>query len=114
MVIVVAASFGTAMVVFGFSRNFYLSVLAMFVLGLSPPFWLAGIRTILQTTIPDEMRGRVMAVFLLGMQSCGLGWPLGGALAEVFSNEAAIAGAGGLFILLNLLAYVRSAALRNA
>ncbi len=114
MVIVVAVSFGTAMVVFGFSRNFYLSVAAMFVLGLSPPFWLAGIRTILQTTIPDEMRGRVMAVFLLGMQSFGLGWPLGGVLAEAFGNEAAIASAGLLFILLNLLAYVRSSILRSA
>ena len=114
MVIMAAAAFGASMIVFGFSRDFYLSLAMMFLMGLNPPFWLAGIRTILQTNIPDEVRGRVMAVFWLAMQSYGLGWPLGGALAEAFGNEATIAGAGLLFILLNLLAYVRSAPFRNA
>ena len=114
MVIMAAVSFGASMVIFGFSRDFYLSLAMMFILGLAPPFWMAGIRTILQTTIPDEMRGRVMAVFLLGLQAFGLGWPLGGALAEAFGNEATLAAGGLLFVLLNLLAYVRSATLRNA
>ena len=114
MVIMAAVSFGASMIVFGFSREFYLSLTMMFILGLAPPFWMAGVRTILQTTIPDEMRGRVMAVFLLAMQSWGLGWPLGGALAATFGNEATIAAGGLIFILLNLLAYVRSATLRTA
>lgn len=114
MVIIVAVLFGTSMIVFGFSRDFYLSLGMMFMLGLCPPFWMAGIRTILQTNIPDEMRGRVMAVFLLALQLYGLGWPLGGALAEAFGNEAAIASAGLLFILFNLLAYVMSSTLRSA
>ena len=51
---------------------------------------MAGLRTILQTTIPDEMRGRVMAVFIMGLQFVGLGWPLCGAMAEAIGNDAAL------------------------
>ena len=102
------------MIIFGFWREFYVSLAMMFMLGLVPPFWIAGIRTILQTSIPDEMRGRVMAVFLLAMQLFGLGWALGGAMAEAVGAEATLAAGGLLFILLNLLAYARSATLRNA
>ena len=82
MVIMASVSFGASMIIFGFWREFYVSLAMMFMLGLVPPFWIAGIRTILQTSIPDEMRGRVMAVFLLAMQLFGLGWALGGAMAE--------------------------------
>ena len=114
MVILAAVLFGTSMIVFGFSREFYLSMAMMFFLGLCPPFWIAGIRTILQTNISDEIRGRVMAVFLLAMQLIGIGWLLGGAMAEAIGNEATLAAGGLLFILLNLLAYVRSATIRNA
>ena len=114
MVIMAAMSFGTSMIVFGFSREFYLSLAMMFIMGMAPPFWMAGIRTILQTTIPDEMRGRVMAVFLLAMQFLGLGWLLGGAMAEAFGNEATLLVGGLMFIALNLLAYLRSAELRSA
>ena len=114
MVITAAVLFGASMIIFGFSREFFLSLAMMFMLGLAPPFWIAGIRTILQTTIPDEMRGMVMAVFLLALQFYGLGWPLGGAMAEAFGNEPTLAAAGLTFILLNLLAYIRSATLRNA
>ena len=113
MVIMAAVLFGASMIVFGFSREFYLSLAAMFFLGLCPPFWMAGIRTILQTTIPDEMRGRVMAVFLMALQLFGLGWFVGGAMAEIFGNEATLLAGGMAFILLNLLAYFRSAALRS-
>ena len=114
MVIMAAVAFGASMVIFGFSREFYLSLAMMFFLGLCPPFWLAGIRTILQTTIPDEMRGRVMAVFFMAFQLFGLGWLLGGAMAEAFGNEATLAAGGLTFIFFNLLAYLRSATLRNA
>ena len=114
MVITASVSFGVSMIVFGFSREFYLSLAMMFILGIAPPFWMAGIRTILQTTIPDEMRGRVMAVFLLAMQFLGLGWLLGGAMAEAFGNEATLLVGGLTFIALNLLAYFRSAELRSA
>ena len=114
MVIMAAVAFGASMIIFGFSREFYLSLAMMFFLGLCPPFWLAGVRTILQTTIPDEMRGRVMAVFFMAVQLFGLGWLLGGAMAEAFGNEATLAAGGLTFVFFNLLAYVRSSTLRNA
>ena len=114
MVIMAAMSFGASMIVFGFSREFYLSLAMMFIMGMAPPFWTAGISTILQTTIPDEMRGRVMAVFILAMHFLGLGWLLGGAMAEAVGNEATLLVGGLTFIALNLLAYLRSAELRSA
>jgi len=114
MVITAAVAFGASMIIFGISREFYLSLAMMFIMGLAPPFWMAGVRTILQTTIPDEMRGRVMAVFLMAMQFLGLGWLLGGAMAELFGSELTLVAAGLSFISLNLLAYIRSTELRSA
>jgi MFS family permease len=59
------ACFGTATVVFGLSRNLYLSLAALLVVGASDMVSVIVRATLVQLATPDEMRGRVSAVNVL-------------------------------------------------
>jgi MFS family permease len=59
------AIFGISTIVFGLSRNFALSLAALFVLGASDIVSVYVRTTITQLATPDSMRGRVSAVKLL-------------------------------------------------
>lgn len=54
--------FGLATIVFGLSKNFVLSLVALVVLGASDMISVVVRSTLIQTRTPDEMRGRVSAV----------------------------------------------------
>ena len=53
---------GAAVIVFGLSHNIVLSVAALVVSGIGDMFSTVVRQTLIQTTTPDEMRGRVFAV----------------------------------------------------
>jgi len=59
------AIFGLATIVFGLSRNFYLSLAALFVLGASDMISVFVRQSLITFATPDEMRGRVGAVNML-------------------------------------------------
>jgi MFS family permease len=59
------AGFGTATVVFGLSRNLYLSMFALFLVGAADMVSVIVRSTVVQLATPDEMRGRVSAVNML-------------------------------------------------
>ena len=59
------AAFGAATVVFGFSRNLYLSMFALLVVGAADMVSVIVRSTVVQLATPDEMRGRVSAVNML-------------------------------------------------
>ncbi len=58
-------AFGAATVVFGLSRNLYLSMFALVVVGASDMVSVIVRATVVQLATPDEMRGRVSAVNML-------------------------------------------------
>ena len=58
----VVAGFGVAIVVFGLSRSFYLSVAALFVSGFCDGLSVVIRRAILRIASPEAMRGRIAAV----------------------------------------------------
>jgi MFS family permease len=59
------ACFGAATVVFGLSRNLYLSLAALLVVGAADMVSVIVRATLVQLATPDEMRGRVSAVNVL-------------------------------------------------
>jgi MFS family permease len=59
------AGFGAATVVFGLSKNLYLSMLALLVVGAADMVSVIVRSTVVQLATPDEMRGRVSAVNML-------------------------------------------------
>ena len=84
-----AASRASCYLLFAFSPSFYLSLAIMPVIGYSVMRQMASANTTIQTLIPDEYRGRIMALY--AMTVVGLG-PFGslaaGALAGHFGARA--------------------------
>ena len=54
--------FGICIIVFGLSQNFWISVVALFLSGVTDGFSVVIRSTILQIYTPDDMRGRVSSV----------------------------------------------------
>ena len=90
---------GACYLLFAYSPSFYLSLAVMPVIGYSVMRQMASANTTIQTRIPDEYRGRTMALY--AMTVVGLG-PFGslaaGALAGHFGARLTMA-AGGILAL---------------
>jgi MFS family permease len=63
-----AALFGLSLIAFGLSRNLWISLLILPVIGFSMMQHMASSNTILQTIVDDEKRGRVMAFYSMAFQ----------------------------------------------
>jgi MFS family permease len=70
IVVISGMVFGGSLVVFGFSRQLWVSMIAMIVMGFSMITFFASNNTILQSVVEDRMRGRVMSFF--GMAFMGM------------------------------------------
>jgi MFS family permease len=63
-----------SLVIFSQSRNFWLSASVLFVVGFAATSMMAATNTTVQNRVPDELRGRVMAVYatmFMGVQPVG-------------------------------------------
>jgi len=83
--------FSAALIAFSFARNFYVGLAFLFVAGFGMLLFFSTSNTVLQTIVPDEMRGRVMGVWSLIF---GAMIPLGsleaGAVAHWFGTPFAL------------------------
>jgi MFS-type transporter involved in bile tolerance (Atg22 family) len=76
--------FGTPLILFSFSRTFFLSIVLMAVVGFSMVFLTASCNTLLQTVSDDGKRGRVMSLYAMAfMGTASFGSLLAGSLAKV-------------------------------
>jgi MFS family permease len=94
------AGFGTCLILFSFSRSYTLSVLLLVPVGFFVMVQMASTNTLVQSMVPDRLRGRTMAVYsmmLLGMAPIGAF--LAGAIAERIGAPwtVAIGGLGAIF-----------------
>lgn len=84
--------FSVALLVFSLMRNFYAALVFLFIAGFGMLLFFSTSNTVLQTIVPDEMRGRVMGVWALVF---GAMIPLGsveaGAVAHWFGTPFALA-----------------------
>jgi hypothetical protein len=95
-----------------FSHSFYLSSGCLFVIGVMWSVWMNNLNTLLQTTVPREMQGRVITINKIVSQG-GMAWLLGGILGSALGLTATFLLAGIVFIGLHLLAYWRTPELRQ-
>lgn len=114
VMLVTGVVWDVCMVSFGFSRSFPLSLALLFSMGLVGVIWVNAALTMFQTSATEEMRGRVMALYVLSMDMFPMGWFIGGALAQWLGNEEAliVSALGGTPIM--LLGLLLSPALRRA
>jgi MFS family permease len=105
--------FGVFMVVFAFSRDYYLSLFLLGLMGATGLAYVITISVLVQSHTPDEMRGRVMSLFGISMQLFSLGFLFSGVIAQASSNEIALVIGGVGAAVPPLLAYATSAELRR-
>jgi MFS family permease len=78
-----SASFGVSIILFSLSRSFWLSALLLVPAGCSMIVQMASSNTLIQSMVPDELRGRVMSVYsMMFMGMAPVGALLAGTLAE--------------------------------
>jgi MFS family permease len=84
--------FSAALLAFSFARNFQVALGFLFIAGFGMLLFFSTTNTVLQTIVPDDMRGRVMGVWSLIF---GAMIPLGsleaGAVAHWFGTPVALA-----------------------
>jgi MFS family permease len=95
-VAVCCAGFGLSLILFASSRAFWLSVALLVPVGYFIMLQMASSNTLIQVMVPDQLRGRVMAVYsMMFMGMAPVGALLGGALSDRLGAPLTV-GLGGL------------------
>jgi MFS family permease len=99
-VMLACAGFGASLILFSLSRKFWLSTLLLLPVGFSLMVQLASSNTLIQSMVPDRLRGRVMAVYsMMFVGMAPFGALLSGLLAHFLSAPATVA-LGGVVCLM--------------
>jgi MFS family permease len=108
-----SAAFGASIILFSLSRSFWLSALILIPVGFSMMTQMASSNTLVQSLVPDELRGRVMAVYsMMFMGMAPFGALLAGSLAEKLGAPATVAIGGAVCILGSIVFALRLPALK--
>jgi MFS family permease len=78
-----AGAFGVSLILFAVSKSFWLSVVMLVPVGYGVMLQMSGSNTLIQSMVPDKLRGRAMAVYtMMFMGMAPLGSLLAGGLAD--------------------------------
>jgi len=89
---VCCAGFGVSLMLFSFSRSFWVSVLLLLPVGYFIMLQMSSSNTLIQVMVPDALRGRAMAVYsMMFMGMAPVGALLGGALSDRLGAPLTIA-----------------------
>jgi MFS family permease len=95
-----ALGFGASLVLFSWSRTFWLSAALLLPVGFCMIIEMASSNTLIQSLVSDRLRGRVMAVYsMLFMGMAPFGSLLAGALASRLGAPATVALGGAVCII---------------
>ncbi|MFF4171899.1 MFS transporter [Streptomyces sp. NPDC001744] len=94
-ILLAVACWGTAIAVFGLTRNLWLGLLFLALAGYSDTVSMIFRNTMMQVAAPDEMRGRLQGVFIAVVAGGPrLGDFLAGSVADLTSPAVAVTGGG--------------------
>ncbi|MFL6245557.1 MAG: MFS transporter [Thermoanaerobaculia bacterium] len=112
-VAVSCAAFGVSLLAFGFSRSFMMSAAILVCAGGTVMVQMASSNTLIQSMVPDELRGRVMAVYSMMFMGMGpIGALLAGSVAERVGAPMTVAAGGAITALAAVGFALRLPALR--
>jgi MFS family permease len=87
--------FGASLILFAFSRNFWLSVGLLLPVGFSMMLQMSSSNTLIQAMVPDELRGRVMSLYsMMFMGMAPFGALMGGFVSDKLGAPIAVAVGG--------------------
>jgi hypothetical protein len=107
------AAFGLLLAIFAASSWLPLSIALMGLLGVAQAIYLATNNTLVQLAVPDELRGRVMSVYVTTWGLMPLGSLPQAVLADWFGAPLVVAGTGLLSCLVVAVMAIHSPALRR-
>ncbi|HEX8734063.1 MAG TPA: MFS transporter [Pyrinomonadaceae bacterium] len=114
LVAISSGTFGAFLILFSFSRSFWLSAALLAPAGFSMMLQMSSSNTLVQSMVPDELRGRVMAVYsMMFMGMAPLGALMAGSLAGILGAPATVALGGAVCIVGSILFSLRLPKLRH-
>jgi MFS family permease len=91
-VAVSCAGFGTSLILFSLSRSFWLSAALLLPVGFCMMLQMSSSNTLIQAMVPDQLRGRVMALYsMMFMGMAPFGAFFGGAIADRLGAPVTVA-----------------------
>lgn len=110
----VVAGFGMCIIIFGISKIFIVSFLALLVSGLLDAISVVVRGTIVQLKTPNEMRGRVMSVNSMFINSSNeLGQFESGMMAKLLGVVPSVVFGGGMTLLVVIITWIKAPTLRK-
>jgi MFS family permease len=104
---------GIAMMTFSQSQWLPFSLFVLLFLGVGEMGYWSSNNTILQTTVPDELRGRVTSIAMLAWGLAPLGTLTAGALADVIGAPTTVTLLGAATVGFAVFAGLKYADVRN-
>jgi MFS family permease len=99
-----AIGFGTSLILFSLVRSFWIGVALLLPVGFTMMTQMAASNTLIQSMIPNSLRGRVMAVYsMMFMGMAPIGALLAGAMAGWLGATTTVAIGGGFCLLAGLV-----------
>jgi MFS family permease len=105
---------GVSLVLFSMSDWFVLSLILLVFTGGFQMVYMSTNQTLIQTTTPDEYRGRVMGIYMLNQGLLPFGSLLAGSVADVWSAPLAILVMGSSVAALSIVGLIVLPAVRRA
>ena len=108
-------TFGAALILFSLSRTFWLSAALLVPVGFSVVLQMGSSSTLIQSMLPDHLRGRVMAVYsMVFMGMAPLGALMAGSVADAIGAPMTVTLAGAISTIGGIVFATRLSALRPA
>lgn len=103
LMLLAGTMFGVSLVAFALTRNFALSLAVLTVLGAASTTYMSTNNVLVQMLVPDEVRGRIMGIYMLTWGLSPLGSLPAGMLGDLIGVPAVLA-IGGVVTALSALA----------
>ena len=104
---------GFFLILFSQVRSFSLALATLVIAGAFQMFFLASTATILQLLVPDELRGRVMSLYMLDRGFMPVGALFAGVTAHFIGAPSTVATMGAIVIVLAIFVAWRVPAIRS-
>jgi len=107
IIVIASGIFGIGLIVFSFSRVFWLSLISMLITGFGMMVQMASCNTVLQTIVEEDKRGRVMSFYTMAfMGMVPFGNLLGGSLGNKIGAPNTVM-IGGIACILGSLIFAK-------
>ncbi len=104
---------GLSLIALSFASHLFVVLSMLVLVGGTQMVYMTASQTVVQLSIPDEYRGRVMGIYMLNQGMLPLGSVFAGTLADFYSASAALVIMGGLVALMSVIFYFRAGSLRQ-